>query len=340
MDPTARTTADELRQLRDAVRGTLGSANDDAVRAPDAEWREGWEALAALGVTGLCVPEGHGGFGLQVEAAVTVAGEFGAALHGSPYAGLTASVHALSRCTDRSTDDLVPGILAGERVCCFGILDASGRVARSVDGVADADVLVLFDRSRDDLLVLGDPSAWAVRSPGHVFDVTRTSGDVDVDPTIGIRIGGAAVARDLYGLLLAADALGCVQRMIDRTVTYASQRHAFGRPIGGFQAVQHRLVDHTVRARGMALVVAEAARLLSAGSPTAARFVALAEVGVTSRGARILHDLLQLTGAIGFTWDYGLHFYERRVHQDARLASNPRSAVRLLARIEGWTDAP
>jgi len=88
----------------------------------------------------------------------------------------------------------------------------------------------------------------------------------------------------------------------------------------------------------MALVVAEAARLLSAGSPAAARFVALAEVGVTSRGTHILHDLLQLTGAMGFTWEYGLHFYERRVHEDARLAANPRSAVRRLARLEGWAD--
>jgi len=339
MDVTERITDDEIRQLRDALRGTLASAKDDAVPTPEAEWRQGWPALAALGVSALCVPEERGGFGLQVQAAVTVASEFGAALHGSPYAGLTASVHALSRCTDGSTDGLVSGILAGERVCSFGVLDASGRVARAVDGGPDADALVLVDRTGDDLVVLCDPSAWTFRSPWHGFDVTRASGDVDVDPTGGLRIGGAATARDLYALLLAADALGCVQRMIDRTVAYAGQREAFGRPIGGFQAVQHRLVDHTVQARGMSLLVTEAARLLSAGSPLAARSVALAAVGVGSRAVHILHDLLQLTGAIGFTWEYGLHLYERRAHQDARLGANPRSAVRLLAQIEGWADA-
>jgi alkylation response protein AidB-like acyl-CoA dehydrogenase len=339
MDLTVSTSEDEIRQLRDALRGTLGSARDDAVPAPDAEWRRGWKALAALGVTALCAPEERGGFGLQVQAAVTVAREFGAALHGSPYAGLTASVHALAGCTDGSTDGLVSGILSGEWVCSFGVLDASGRVARAVDGGPDADAVVLLDRSRDDLVVLGDPSAWAFRSPRHGFDVTRASGDVDVDPTCGLRIGGAATARDIYGLLLAADALGCMQRMIDRTVAYAGQREAFGRPIGGFQAVQHRLVDHTIRVRGMSLLITEAAGFLSAGSPLATRFVAMAEVAVSSRAVHILHDLLQLTGAIGFTWEYGLHFYERRAHQDARLVANPRSAVRLLAQIEGWADA-
>jgi hypothetical protein len=48
---------------------------------------------------------------------------------------------------------------------------------------------------------------------------------------------------------------------------------------------------------------------------------------------------VQLTGATGFTWEYGLHFYERRILQDARLAANPRAAVRLLADIEGWSRA-
>ena len=60
-------------------------------------------------------------------------------------------------------------------------------------------------------------------------------------------------ARDLFGLLLAADALGGTERVLDRTVAYAKDRQAFGRAIGGFQAVQHRLADHAVRVRGMSL---------------------------------------------------------------------------------------
>jgi alkylation response protein AidB-like acyl-CoA dehydrogenase len=89
----------------------------------------------------------------------------------------------------------------------------------------------------------------------------------------------------------------------------------------------------------MALVVAEAARLLGAGSPEARRSVALAQLSVSSEAGHILHDLVQLTGAVGFTWEHGLHFYVRRAHQDARLAAGPRAAVRSLATMEGWTGA-
>jgi alkylation response protein AidB-like acyl-CoA dehydrogenase len=60
-------------------------------------------------------------------------------------------------------------------------------------------------------------------------------------------------------------------------------------------------------------------------------------LSVSSSATHIVHDLVQLTGGIGFTWEYGLHFYDRRVHQDARLAGNPRSAVRAIAGHAGWT---
>ena len=115
---------------------------------------------------------------------------------------------------------------------------------------------------------------------------------------------------------------------------------AFGRPIGGFQAVQHRLVDHTVRVRGMQLVVTEAARALTAADSDAPRAVTLAELAVSAGAVHVLHDLLQLTGAIGFTWEYGLHRYERRAHHDARLVGNPRRGAqpRGARRMDPMTD--
>jgi alkylation response protein AidB-like acyl-CoA dehydrogenase len=338
-DLTAPTTDDDIRQLRDALRGTLGSAATDIPSLVNPEWRPSWPALAELGITAFCVPESMGGFGHQVSAAVAAAMEFGAALHGSPYAGLVAAAHALAISTDTGAHDLLSGILIGDLVCAFGRLDPDGATARAVDGAAGADALLLVDAATGTLLLLRDPSDWAADESRYGFDVTRACADVTVAPSRCRSIGHGGHAMDLRGLLLASDAIGAVTVMLDRTVAYASQRHSFGRPIGGFQAVQHRLVDHALRVRGMTLVVTEAARLLASDSSDARRFVAMAEVSVSSSATRILHDLLQLTGAIGFTWEYGLHFFERRVQQDARLAANPRAAVRALAELEGWTDA-
>ncbi|WP_241830238.1 acyl-CoA dehydrogenase family protein [Parafrankia colletiae] len=309
--------------------------------APAADWREGWRALAELGVTGFCVPEEKGGIGLRADAAVAVATELGAALHGSPYAGLAASARVLALADDPVADQVLSGVLSGERVCGFGRLSGDGRVARLVDGVAHSDALVLLEQDGDGATLLLDPLDWSADARHHGFDVSRTCADVTVVPGQGRRlvVPAVAVAVDLYELLLAADTVGSAHRMLERTVTYAGQRRSFGRPIGGFQAVQHRLVDHSVRVRGMTLVVTEAARLLSAGSSRARRWVAVAGSSTGAGAPHILHDLLQLSGAIGFTWEYGLHFHQRRVHQNARLAANPRGALRALADLEGWTDA-
>jgi Acyl-CoA dehydrogenase, C-terminal domain len=284
------------------------------------------------------VIEERGGFGMRVDVAAAAASELGTALHGAPFSGLTASAYALSSVADGSAaEELLAGVLAGERICGFGNLEAATGRARLIDGAAEADSLVLLDSSAAEIVVLTDRSDWRADPYQHTFDVSRTCADISIDKGTGHRFPHTGDAPEVYRLLLSADAVGGVQHMLDRTIAYTGQRTAFGRAIGGFQAVQHRLVDHTLRARGMALLVADAARLLAAGSPQAPRHVAMAELSVSSGAAHILHDLLQLTGAIGFTWEYGLHYYERRVHQDARLASNPRAAVRSLARLEGWT---
>ena len=339
-DDVALSTLDaatsEIRELRHALRRALGNGNDTVPRV-EVEWRSGWPAIADLGVTGLCVAEDKGGFGFRVDVAVGAAMELGAALHAAPFAGLTASARALSQ-ADLADDDLLPGLLSGTAICSFGYLSAAGSAARLVDGAKGADALLLADGSGS-LTLLRDPADWDSETSRHSFDVSRRCADVAVRPGAGEQLATDRSLTVLHRLLLSADAVGGVQQMLDRTVAYARQRRAFGHPIAGLQAVQHRLAEHAVRTRGMTLLVGEAARLLTAGSPDAKQMVAMAEVSVSSGAGHILHDLLQLTGAIGFTWEYGLHYYQRRAHISARLASNPKAAVQSLAEHAGWIDA-
>ena len=333
---SATATSEDIQQFRDAVAGVLEAASADDVPSPDPDWRVDWSALADLGVTALCVDEARGGLGLLVPVATATAGVLGAALHGSPFAGLTAGAHALCGSSDPRAQAVLTDVVAGSRLCGFGRLDELG-VARNVDGVPGADALLLEDPVAGDLLLFDDPTSWRATVDPIGFDTSRASSTLRVEVAGGVRVPANPTAHALFGLLLTADALGGTERALDRTVAYASGRQAFGRAIGGFQAVQHRLADHAIRVRGLSLAVREAAVLLAEGAPDAYRRVALAELGVHGAVGHVLHDLLQLTGGIGFTWEYGLHHAQRRAHQDARLGANPRQAQQALAEIEGWT---
>ena len=334
-------TKDDIRQFREAVAGFLGTNNSDLPPAPDASWRMQWSALADLGITSLCVAEAHGGLGDQVEVAIATARELGAALHGSPYAGLITASHALSRASGAGAgvSEVVAGIASGDVICAFGRSDVRSGTAHFVDGVPGAHALLLSDTGDGTLLLLDDPTAWVASACGSMFDVSRSCSDLTFDPASGQSLAPQPGSTQMFGLLLAADALGGAERSLARMVSYASDRLAFGKAIGGFQAVQHRLADHAVRLRGMAILIDEAALALSAGDPSASRRILVAEASVSGGVTHILHDLLQLTGAIGFTWEYGLHYFERRAHVDALLASNPRRATQALAAQEGWLDA-
>jgi alkylation response protein AidB-like acyl-CoA dehydrogenase len=346
------TTAAELAELRDALRRALGTT-PDAVPSVDREWRARWPELAGIGVLAFCVPGAAGGFGFEVPAALVASRELGAALHASPYAAAVTATFLLAR--DEGGDGpveggMVDGVLTGEHVSGLAFLDpgavvtttAAPRVtgrARLVAGAEDCDSFVLLAPDRPEPLLV---HAGAGCTVGRIddFDASRSFGDL-VFAGAPVRIldvpaGARATAERLHGLLLAGDALGGVEAAHARTTAYARERRAFGKVIGGFQAVQHRLVDHAVRIRGLSLLAGDAAGRLAAGAPGADRQSLLAEAGAAGHALNVLHDLLQLTGAIAFTWEYGLHLYERRVHLDARLGHNPRQALRALVACEGW----
>jgi alkylation response protein AidB-like acyl-CoA dehydrogenase len=345
------TTGAELLSMADTLRKALGA--DTERPAPDSEWRGRWPALAELGIAAFCVPEECEGFGNEVPAALTAAREFGAALHGSPYPAVVAASYALSRWLEGDQRGQVTAdVMAGTHVPTLAFLDSGATVTEQADGLrvdgraylvagaGDADSFLALPPDGDTLLFIRRAdTCTTVRV--HEFDVTRSCADVAFTGALALPVtvepGGRSRVERLHGLLLAGDALGGMGRMLDRTVAYARGRTAFGKAIGGYQAVQHRLVDHTTALRGMSLLAEEAAGQVAAQAPGAGRTVLLTEGSVAAAAVPLLHDLLQLTGAIAFTWEYGLHLYERRAHLDARLGGNPRQARRALAEREGWT---
>ena len=112
-----------------------------------------------------------------------------------------------------------------------------------------------------------------------------------------------AAARIELDIVWAAEVVGAAQRLLDLAVDYAKQRVQFGRPIGSFQAVKHRLADMHIEVQ-----LAESAVLWASLEPDQPRPVTQHAVDAA---IRVAEDAIQVHGAMGFTWELGLHFYLR-----------------------------
>lgn len=137
--------------------------------------------------------------------------------------------------------------------------------------------------------------------------------------------GGRVLGRvpDLACTALAAEQVGAAERCLELTVAYAKDRVQFGRPIGSFQAVKHRLADAYVlveSARSAALAAAFAA---AEGSPETTRLAAVAKSACTEAFSAVASEMIQLHGGIGITWEHGARHYFKRAHGSGRLFGPP-----------------
>jgi alkylation response protein AidB-like acyl-CoA dehydrogenase len=154
-------------------------------------------------------------------------------------------------------------------------------------------------------------------------------------------IGGPERADQLLAVarvLLSADSLGALSATFDRLVSYLKERIAFDVPIASFQAVQHRLVDLLVFEAKARAVIMKAARALSSNevSDDAIALSATAHAFVTARATAAVDECMQLSGGIGFTWEYPLHHELRRVFTNAYLLGAARASRALFADRAGW----
>ncbi|MFD8235022.1 acyl-CoA dehydrogenase family protein [Streptomyces sp. NPDC059696] len=209
------------------------------------------------------------------------------------------------------------------------------RVYGQVDQVLDghsAGLLVVaahtggFARSRVLLFLVRGDADGLTRVRQTALDATRPQGRVQLRDTSAELLGEetadvlTALARlgDTAAACLAVEAVGAAARVLERTVEYAGQREQFGRPVGSFQAVKHRLADAYVQvqaARSAAYYAAWSAAAPAPGETVGA--LALAQALDALRGAAA--EGIQLHGGIGFTWEHEAHLYFKRAAGDELL---------------------
>jgi alkylation response protein AidB-like acyl-CoA dehydrogenase len=333
--------ADSLREwlvaraAPDVVRAWLNSGDADTF--DDALVEEGWSGV------GFDEESGGQGGGL-VEQALT-SREFGrlavpsaswlaravadVALHGEPT--LRRSMIETGRLTAVAVRcDRIPAIPAGLQ-WTDGHL--SGEVPHVLAG-ARADHFLVPVRAADGgtAFVVVEPDCGQVRvRPRNLLDLSRSTADVTFDAAPARLIESEDPATTLAAIghhaavLVAADALGAAERMLEMTVDYAKQRKQFGRAIASFQAVKHAAAQMLVTTEAAYSVALFAAASLQDGAAEAGTHAAVAKAQVTASCAALADSALTVHGAIGYTWEYDLQLLYKRANLDRVLFGAPEA---------------
>ncbi|QLL10078.1 acyl-CoA dehydrogenase [Mycobacterium vicinigordonae] len=291
------------------------------------------EDLAAMDWTGLLVDEDLGGAGWRPVETCVLAEELGRARDASAWLGTTVAAAALASARDDVRKDWLADLLAGTATAGLAVESDCARVILG-DSV---DIVVLLGCSG--IQLFRDLDSARPYPDGDLLDVTRPVWRVDLASISGVSIGSSDRAEKLLAvarLLVSADSVGAVSMTLERLTAYLRKRVAFGVPIASFQAIQHRLVDLLVFEVKARAVIMRAARAIVAGDKRATALTAAAHAFVAAKATAAVDECMQLSGGIGFTWEYPLHYELRRVYTNAQLLGTARSSRGLLAEVSGW----
>ncbi|MFD9945824.1 acyl-CoA dehydrogenase family protein [Nonomuraea sp. NPDC059023] len=294
--------------LRDTVRSYLS-------RRPSASWAD---FARELGVAGLAVPEEYGGAGGGPEEVAAVAWEVGRALSAQPFlqtavlavAALRLDGDAAAR--SRLLPPLAEGAMSATVVFGPELSLEDGLLTGEAPYVLDGDLVLLYAGGH---LVEARP---AVREPYRTMDLTRPLTRLVFERTPATVLGGDEhrdAVRTLGIAALAAEQAGGAERCLEASVEYAKQRRQFGRPIGSFQAIKHKLAD-------VALLV-ESARSAALAAHESDVTAAVAGAYCGEAYLRAAGENIQVHGGIGITWEHDAHRHLKRATSDAQLFRTP-----------------
>ena len=163
--------------------------------------------------------------------------------------------------------------------------------------------------------LLPNPGARALRAIETV-DTTRRLFEWDTGDEIGAAIPCSSDAwrafADRAHVMVAADLVGAARRCFTMALAYAKEREQFGRPIGSFQAIQHKLAEMSLVLERATAAVHYAAMTVDARDPDRTRACHVAKAAAGAAARRNLVDSIQIHGGIGYTWEHDLHLFLRR----------------------------
>ena len=341
---------EEQAALRSAVADLLTKRSDSAAVREAFTSEHGWDPalwstlVEQIGVAALSIPEEYDGAGAGWVETHLVCEELGRRLTPSPFLGSAVlAAHAVLAAGDADAcARLLPSIAAGEQAAlCWasesgwatpGVRATDGRLRGTAHHVLGGDGVGLFEVPAD------ADGVSATRVP--VMDPTRTTATVTFDDVaataIPTRASFLSRLRAAGWAALSAEQVGAARAVLDATVQYTQERKQFGRVIGSFQALKHRMADMYVEAETARSLSYSAAALVAAADDDESAYAAeveaaAAKVYCSEALQWITGEAIQLHGGVAITWEYDTHLFFKRAHGTAQLLGQPHE---LLAALE------
>jgi alkylation response protein AidB-like acyl-CoA dehydrogenase len=335
-----------------------------------------WRQAADLGWTSLLVPADLGGGSLSgspVADAAIVAEEMGRMAAPGPFLAVNLVAAAIATWgSDEQRDSVLPGLLDGSVVATWAhgehvnrwdvarlrtraVLDDADVVITGVksyvEAAAEANWFLVTARTADGtpllVLVPADTAGLEVM-PDASLDLARQFGRITFDD---VRLPGAAcvgsqaeaevVIEALTQIAIAlqcADTIGATDRVFASTVAYSLERQAFGRAIGGYQALKHRFADMLLWLESSKATTEGVVEAVDASAPDAGRLASIAKAYVGQYSSTIMSDCQQIWGGISQTWDHDLHVFMRRVAVNRAVYGSPEDHRDRICSLLGIED--
>jgi alkylation response protein AidB-like acyl-CoA dehydrogenase len=357
--------SDEQKALKDQARRFLSETSPLGVARvelenPDVGYDAAlWNKICAQGWCGAAIPESYGGLEFGYVELCALAEELGRAVSPVPFAS---SIYQFAEAlllagSEAQKNALLPKVASGEIIGTVafsegpGVLTAERVTARFQNGRLHGTKIPVTDgcsAHRAVVLARGDtgPGLYLVDLTGSgvsrrtlsSVDPTRGSGSITLDNAPAEPLGAAgdgmqqlARIHRRAAILLAFEQLGGADRALEMARDYALERYAFGRQIGSFQAIKHKLADVFVKnevARANAYFGAWALERNAPELPVAA---AAARIAASDAYWFAAKENIQTHGGIGFTWEADCHFFYRRARHLGLVIGAPRDWKRRLA---------
>ena len=287
---------------------------------------EGWRGIAGMGWLGIAVPESAGGLELGPAAACVIAEEAGRGLMMAPLTMGIAAANLLSRSADQAAGEALHSLLDGKQHVALAVANAPGRAGQPVqaahipDGPAARHLVIGVGRgAKFEARLIAHDAAGVTSTAEVCVDGSRLA-TVSVEPTAWVAapvlVAGSdgheswGHALNLFSLGDAAYLCGLMDSVLKLSLDYLRLRRQFGVPIGSFQALQHRAASCHIDTAATRALVFEATRAF--GAPRERWAAAASASRAAAAALRVMKEVVQFHGAIGFADEHDAGLYLRR----------------------------